>query len=69
MTKVQATCEKIQNYGKLWDDAEAKNLSEKEALDMIAPLLVSGKKEYTDAEKWLKNWYKKEGVTGPIAAN
>lgn len=65
VTKVQETCEKIQHYGKLWDDEAGTALTEHEALDKIAPLLVSGQKEYTDAEKWLKAWYKERGVTGP----
>lgn len=67
VTKVQETCEKIQHYGKLWDDEAGAALTEQEALDKIAPLLVSGQKEYTDAEKWLKAWYKERGVTGPAA--
>lgn len=67
VTKVQETCEKIQHYGKLWDDEEGENLTEEEALAKIEPLLKSGKKEYTDAEKWLRSWFKERGVTGPPA--
>lgn len=69
VTKVQATCEKIQHYGKLWDDETGKSLTEKEALEKIGPLLIAGKKEYTDAEKWLRSWFGKQGVTGPPEAD
>ena len=68
VTKVQATCEKIQHYGKLWDDENKKDLSETVALGMIGPLLKSGKAEYTNAEEWLKSWYKEHGITGPPPA-
>lgn len=65
VSRVQATCEKIQNYGKLWDEEHLKELSEKDALKKIEPLLKTGKKEYTDAEKWLRTYYKEPGVNGP----
>ena len=65
VSKVQATCEKIQHYGKLWDDDANVNLSEDAALKKIEPLLQRGKQEYEHAEKWLRDWYAKEGVTGP----
>lgn len=67
--KVQATCEKIQHYGKKRDDESGKDLSEKEALEKIEPLLKLGKKEYIDAEKWLRAYYKERGVTGPPEAD
>ncbi|EKM52677.1 uncharacterized protein PHACADRAFT_261266 [Phanerochaete carnosa HHB-10118-sp] len=63
--KVQATCEKIQNYGKMSHDEFGESLTETEALNKIDPLLKSGKVEYTDAEEWLRSWYKKQGVALP----
>ncbi|GJE92901.1 sensor histidine kinase [Phanerochaete sordida] len=67
--KVQATCEKIQHYGKMWDDENGATLTPKEALSRIEPLLTSGKQEYEAAEKWLRSWYKERGVTGPPQAD
>ena len=54
--------ERIQHYGKCWDEEAGKALSEQEALDMIAPLLKTVSKEYQEAEKWLKNWYLKKSI-------
>ena len=68
VSKVQATCEKIQHYGKLWDEEAGLSLSEDEALAKIEPLLKSGKEEFLAAERWLKKWYADQGVTGPPGA-
>ena len=48
----------------LWGGSEevGKSLSDTDALDLIGPLLKTVKKEYQEAEKWLKNWYSKKGV-------
>jgi HPt (histidine-containing phosphotransfer) domain-containing protein len=67
VSKVQAACEKIQHYGKLWDDQTGESLSEAEALKKIEPLLKIGKKEFVDAERWLKDWYADQGIDGPPA--
>ncbi|KAI0791008.1 signal transduction histidine kinase [Abortiporus biennis] len=61
--KVQATCEKIQHYGKNWDDEAGVTLSDEQALTRICTLLVDVKKEYKAAEKWLRSWYAEKGVT------
>ncbi|KAF7794616.1 hypothetical protein EIP86_005752 [Pleurotus ostreatoroseus] len=60
--QVQRSCERIQHYGKCWDEEAGKTLSEQEALDMITPLLKTVSKEYQEAEKWLKNWYLKKSI-------
>lgn len=57
VSKVQASCEKIQHYGQLHDDLTGKDLTRVEALDRIGKLLVQVKKEYAAAESWLKTWY------------
>lgn len=54
---MKATCEKIQNLGKLQDDDNTATLSEEEALKRITPLLPQVKIEYAEAEEYLKNFY------------
>lgn len=55
--KVQAICEKIQHYGNKTDIEHHKPLTEEDALDKIKPLLITVKKDYATAEKWLKNYF------------
>ncbi|KAF7967900.1 hypothetical protein HWV62_32573 [Athelia sp. TMB] len=57
VSKVQASCEKIQHYGQLRDEEEDKDLSKDDALGKIEPLLGVVKKEYNTAEKWMKAWF------------
>jgi HPt (histidine-containing phosphotransfer) domain-containing protein len=57
VSKVQASCEKIQHYGQLRDEEESKDLTSEAALGMIEPLLGAAKDEYAAAEKWMKKWY------------
>jgi osomolarity two-component system phosphorelay intermediate protein YPD1 len=57
VSKVQASCEKIQHYGQLRDEEEGKDLSRDAALDKIHQLLGQVKAEYSVAETWLKKWY------------
>lgn len=57
VSKVQASCEKIQHYGQLRDEEENKDLTSEAALRKIKPLLETVKDEYAVAEKWMKNWY------------
>lgn len=66
---MQATCEQIQHYGKLWDDDAGVALTAEVALKKLEPLLKRVKKEYEDAEKWLKSWYKEKGIDGPGSAD
>jgi len=57
VSKVQASCEKIQHYGALRDEEEDKDLSEGAALDKIEGLLGTVKEEYSAASEWMKRWY------------
>lgn len=57
VSKVQASCEKIQHYGELRDEEEDKDLTNEEALAKIDSLLGTVKEEYAVAEKALKAWY------------
>ncbi|KAL5482599.1 hypothetical protein ACEPAI_9193 [Sanghuangporus weigelae] len=62
VAKVQASCERMQHYGQRRDEEASADLTPDEALDKIDRLLVQVKREYNDAEKWLRNWYKEHGV-------
>ena len=62
VAKVQASCERMQHYGQLRDEDVGVPLTNEEALNKIESLLTQVKKEYSDAEKWLKEWYKEHGV-------
>lgn len=57
LSKVQASCEKIQHYGQKRDEEAGLDLSDKDALGKIEALLGQVKLEYTAAEAWLKQWY------------
>ncbi|KAH7926442.1 Hpt, histidine phosphotransferase protein [Leucogyrophana mollusca] len=57
VSKVQATCEKIQHYGQMKDDETEKPLTKPAALAKIEPLLSSVKIEYAAAKKWLETYY------------
>ncbi|KAJ7164677.1 histidine-phosphotransfer domain HPT domain-containing protein [Mycena crocata] len=67
ISKVQATCEKMQHYGELRDEDADKDLAADEALALIDTLLGDVKQEYADAERWLRQWYKdhKESFDDP----
>ncbi|EJD48480.1 histidine-phosphotransfer domain, HPT domain-containing protein [Auricularia subglabra TFB-10046 SS5] len=60
--KVQESCEKMQNYGKLHDGHDHK-LTESDALDRITTILGRVKTEYSEAEKYLNNWYSEHGAS------
>lgn len=62
VAKVQASCERMQHYGQRRDEEANSDLTDDEALARIERLLVQVKKEYDDAEKWLREWYKEHGV-------
>ncbi|CAO3640763.1 unnamed protein product [Mucor hiemalis] len=57
LKKVKATCEKIQNVGNQQDEEGTGELEKDEALKRITPLLPQVKKEYSEAEEYLKNFY------------
>ncbi|KIY45556.1 histidine-phosphotransfer domain, HPT domain-containing protein [Fistulina hepatica ATCC 64428] len=63
--KVQASCEKIQNFGKNQDQDTDRSLTDAEALKMITGLMPTVKRDFADAEKWLKNWYEKNCTPEP----
>lgn len=57
VSKVQASCERMQHYGQRRDEEIGIDLTNEEALSKIGPLLTQVKAEYHDAEEWLKAWY------------
>ncbi|KAI9104508.1 signal transduction histidine kinase [Phlyctochytrium arcticum] len=60
LTKVKASCEKIQHYGNMKDEHGSGNISEEEALKRIKALLTQTKEEYREAEVYLKKFYGEE---------
>lgn len=62
VAKVQASCERMQHYGQRRDEEAGVSLTDEDALNRIESLLTQVKKEYSDAEKWLREWYKEHGV-------
>ncbi|KAG7088665.1 hypothetical protein E1B28_012637 [Marasmius oreades] len=62
VSAVQGSCEKIQNYGHLTDGTGGV-LTSKDALEMITDLMGHVKRDYEEAEKWLRQWYKDNGMT------
>ena len=52
----------MQHYGQRRDEEAGVSLTDEDALNMIESLLTQVKKEYSDAEKWLREWYKEHGV-------
>jgi len=57
VSKVQHLCENIQHYGNRRDEENNRDLSEKEALELINKLLGQVKADYAVAEAWLRKWY------------
>ncbi|KAG6849926.1 hypothetical protein H0H93_003455 [Arthromyces matolae] len=57
LSKVQASCEKIQHYGLKRDEEASVDLTEEDSLSRIKALREQVKLDYDIAEKWLKNWY------------
>jgi len=57
LVKLKASCEKIQNYGNKLDETGNTPISEDDALSKIADVLVVTKKDFRDAEIWLKRFY------------
>jgi HPt (histidine-containing phosphotransfer) domain-containing protein len=63
VSRVSAICEQIQHCGDMRDEDAGVTLSASQALERIAELLTTVKKEHETAEKWLRDWYKEKGVT------
>jgi len=57
VTRVQASCEKIQHYGLLRDEELGIDLTPQEATEKIKRLLVQAQADYKVAEEWLRNWF------------
>ncbi|KIJ54969.1 hypothetical protein M422DRAFT_58233 [Sphaerobolus stellatus SS14] len=64
VSKVQRSCERIQHYGDLRDEEANVDITPQDALARMAKLLKSVKKEYVQAEKWLKAYYVYLGAGG-----
>ncbi|GLB38355.1 putative CAIB BAIF family enzyme [Lyophyllum shimeji] len=62
LSKVQASCEKIQHFGQRRDEAAGEDVTESVALEKIKGLLSQVNDEYAAAESWLKRWYKENAV-------
>ncbi|KAJ2935179.1 hypothetical protein H1R20_g1972, partial [Candolleomyces eurysporus] len=54
--RVQAACEKIQSYGRLFDEDKNVDLSQQDALALIRKTLTQVKVDYAEAEKWLRKY-------------
>jgi osomolarity two-component system phosphorelay intermediate protein YPD1 len=57
LIKLKGSCEKIQNYGNKLDETGNHSISEEDALARIADVLLVTKKDFRDAEIWLKRFY------------
>ncbi|PKK61109.1 histidine-phosphotransfer domain, HPT domain-containing protein, partial [Rhizophagus irregularis] len=58
LTKVKASCEKMQHFGNMKDETGTNTISEDDAITKISTLLEKVKDEYKEAETYLKNFYK-----------
>lgn len=61
LTKVKDSCEKIQHYGQLKDDAGTKDITEEKAQENLAKIIKQAKTEFTDVKEILKKFYQDEG--------
>ncbi|CAG8498524.1 1104_t:CDS:2 [Funneliformis caledonium] len=57
LTKVKASCEKMQHFGNMRDETGTNTISEDDAITKISTLLEKVKDEYREAETYLKNFY------------
>jgi len=57
LIKLKASCEKIQNYGNKLDETGNHPISGDEALNKIREVLLVTKRDFRDAEIWLKRFY------------
>ena len=58
LTKVKDSCEKIQHYGSLKDDAGTKDITEEEAQKKLKSIIEQAKTEFTEVKDVLKEFYK-----------
>ncbi|KAH7058273.1 signal transduction histidine kinase [Linnemannia elongata] len=57
LTKVKESCEKLQHYGNRKDAAGVESITNEEAETLIRALLVQMRREYNEAESYLKVFY------------
>ena len=57
LIKLKASCEKIQNYGNKLDETGNHSIAPDESLAKIRDVLVVTKRDFRDAEIWLKRFY------------
>ncbi|KAF9085119.1 hypothetical protein BGX23_009952 [Mortierella sp. AD031] len=57
LTKVKESCEKLQHYGNRKDAAGVNSITNEEAERLISALLVQMRREYNEAERYLKVFY------------
>ncbi|KAF2741757.1 hpt domain-containing protein, partial [Sporormia fimetaria CBS 119925] len=60
LTKVQASCEKIQHYGHKKDESGTKDITEEEGLSKLKTTIEQAKQEFREVEKVLKTFYHDE---------
>ncbi|KAF8977227.1 hypothetical protein BGZ46_007547 [Entomortierella lignicola] len=63
LTKVKESCEKLQHYGNRKDATGANAITNDEAEGLIRTLLVQMRKEYDEAENYLRVFYEVDGTT------
>jgi osomolarity two-component system, phosphorelay intermediate protein YPD1 len=63
LTKVKASCERMQHFGNMKDETGTNTISEEDALSMISTLLEKVKDEYKEAETYLKNFYAERDIS------
>ncbi|KAG0353776.1 signal transduction histidine kinase [Gamsiella multidivaricata] len=61
LSKVKESCEKLQHYGNHKDAAGIKTITNDEAESLIRALLIQMRKEYDEAENYLRVFYDGEG--------
>lgn len=64
LTKVKASCEKMQHFGNMKDESGSNEITKDEALTKISNLLEKVKGEYKEAETYLKNFYTERDMPG-----
>ncbi|KAF2036176.1 histidine-phosphotransfer domain, HPT domain-containing protein [Setomelanomma holmii] len=58
LTKVKDSCEKIQHYGSLKDEAGTKDITEKQAQDKLKTIIEQAKEEFEEVKGVLEKFYK-----------
>ncbi|ODQ56402.1 putative histidine phosphotransferase HPT1p [Saitoella complicata NRRL Y-17804] len=57
LTKVKASCERIQHFGAKKDESGTEPIDEETAMKRIEEILPVVKQEYAEAEKYLRKFY------------